>query len=197
MISPWMENGTLRDYVLKHLGVDRWATCIQVTEGLHYIHDLGMIHGDLKAMNILVSGEGVIKITDFGNSVLENCSLAFSASGVAGGGTARWMAPELISREDAAAADRSMPADVYALGMTILEVMTGKHPYDEIRPEPAVTLAIIKGRRPRRPVTFSSEQSLGDKRWSMLLGCWKMEPDQRPTAIEVKRTERIVCKGIS
>ncbi|KAG9074474.1 hypothetical protein FS749_013963, partial [Ceratobasidium sp. UAMH 11750] len=117
MISPWMENGTLNDYIRKHSGLDRWSLCLQVAEGLEYIHGVGMVHGDLKANNILVSDEGIVKLSDFGNSVMANHSLAFSATCIEGGGTARWMAPELIKREDGAAADRSMPADIYAFGM--------------------------------------------------------------------------------
>ncbi|KAG9082765.1 hypothetical protein FRC06_004865, partial [Ceratobasidium sp. 370] len=138
MISPWMEKGTLNDHIRRHPALDRWALvrhvptpkepltpfklyqCLQISEGLEYIHEVGMVHGDLKANNILVSAEGVVKLSDFGNSVMANHSLAFSPTSIAGGGTARWMAPELIKREDGTTADRSMPADIYAFGMTIL-----------------------------------------------------------------------------
>ncbi|KAG9126902.1 hypothetical protein FRC07_001447 [Ceratobasidium sp. 392] len=126
MISPWMENGTLNDHIHKHPERDRWELCSGVASGLQYIHSVGMVHGDLKAMhiefqnNILVDANGTVKLTDFGNSVLASHSLAFSGTSIAGGGTSRWMAPELIVQEDRTAADRSMAADIYALGMTIL-----------------------------------------------------------------------------
>ncbi|KAG9109089.1 hypothetical protein FRC07_008368, partial [Ceratobasidium sp. 392] len=118
MISRWMENGTLNDYIRKHPEEDRWDLCCQVAEGLEYIHSVSMVHGDLKANNILVDvNTGWPKLTDFGNSVLASHSLAFSGTSIAGGGTSRWMAPELIVQEDGPAADRSMAADIYAFGM--------------------------------------------------------------------------------
>ncbi|KAG9076975.1 hypothetical protein FRC06_009183, partial [Ceratobasidium sp. 370] len=67
MISPWMENGTLNDHIRRHPELDRWALvrhvptpkepltpfklyqCLQISEGLEYIHEVGMVHGDLKA----------------------------------------------------------------------------------------------------------------------------------------------------
>ncbi|KAG9122903.1 hypothetical protein FRC07_000526 [Ceratobasidium sp. 392] len=126
MISRWMENGTLNDFIRKHPEEDRWFLCYGVALGLRYIHSVGMVHGDLKAMhiefqnNILVDDSGCVKLTDFGNSVLASHSLAFSGTSIAGGGTSRWMAPELIVQEDGTAADRSTAADIYAFGMTIL-----------------------------------------------------------------------------
>ncbi|KAG9098026.1 hypothetical protein FRC06_006900 [Ceratobasidium sp. 370] len=153
MISPWMENGTLNDHIRRHPELDRWAL---ISEGLEYIHGVGMVHGDLKANNILVSAEGVVKLSDFGNSVMANHSLAFSATSIAGGGTARWMAPELIKREDGTTADRSMPADIYAFGMTILEVVTSRKPYSEYKREQGATLAAIGGKHPRRPSELSA-----------------------------------------
>ncbi|CAE6482055.1 unnamed protein product [Rhizoctonia solani] len=96
MISPWMGNGNLSQYVKSRPDVDRWALCIQVAEGLAYIHGIGMVHGDMKATNILVSDDGVVKIGDFGNSVLEECSLRCTATTKVGGGTIRWMARELL-----------------------------------------------------------------------------------------------------
>ncbi|CAE6470757.1 unnamed protein product [Rhizoctonia solani] len=136
MISPWMDNGNLSQYVKSRPDVDRWALCIQVAEGLAYIHGIGMVHGDMKATNILVSDDGVVKIGDFGNSVLEECSLRCTATTKVGGGTIRWMARELLVpghqpgtpvdedvHEGAITTpevDRNTKTDVYSLGMTIL-----------------------------------------------------------------------------
>ncbi|KAG8725010.1 hypothetical protein FRC09_010214 [Ceratobasidium sp. 395] len=216
MISPWMNNGTLDAYIRQNPNVDRWLLCAQASEGLEYIRGARMVHGDLKAAsifsalrdnNILVSTAGVVKLTDFGNSVMTDQSLGFSATCIAGGGTARWMvsyswlalymtkptissmllwkAPELIKREDETVADRSMPADIYAFGM---EVMTGRKPYSEYRQEPGATLAAIEGKHPRRPDELSTQTRLGDERWKMLiLACWKLKPDQRSTAFALRK----------
>ncbi|KAG8796546.1 hypothetical protein FRC12_019053 [Ceratobasidium sp. 428] len=189
MISPWMSNGTLYSYIWKNPGVNRWELCKQVAEGLAYIHRIGMVHGDLKAVNILVSDEGTAKLSDFGNSILSDHSLAFTATTNIGGGTSRWMAPELLLEEDDddGKVDRSMPADVYALGMTILEVVTGQPPYSECKTDAWATKTVIDGTPPRRPPEFSSESRFGDERWVMLLECWRKQPKSRPVAIDIQR----------
>ncbi|KAG8796124.1 hypothetical protein FRC12_004321 [Ceratobasidium sp. 428] len=176
MISPWMEHGTLDEYIRKHPQVDRWSLCLQASEGLEYIHVAGM-------NNMLVSTGGIVKLTDFGNSVMTDQSLGFSATCIAGGGTARWMAPELIKREDETVADRSMPADIYAFGM---EVMTGRKPYSEYRREPRATLAAVQGEHPRRPGEFPEETRHGNERWNVLVACWNMHPGHRPSAGQLK-----------
>ncbi|KAG9094131.1 hypothetical protein FRC06_011122 [Ceratobasidium sp. 370] len=155
MISPWMTNGTLQAYIYNHPDVNRWELCKQVAEGLAYIHEIGMIHGDLKAVNVLISDNGE--------------------------------APELLRGEDSAGnlADRSAPADVFALGMTILEVVTGYLPYVERKSEAYVTLAVVRGILPERPGQLQSDTRFGDERWQLLKECWSMEPELRPTAREI------------
>ncbi|KAF8597063.1 hypothetical protein BDV93DRAFT_527688 [Ceratobasidium sp. AG-I] len=187
MISPWMDNGTLSAYIHKNPSVDRWALCLQVAEGLAYMHSINMVHGDLKGANVFVSDKGIAKLGDFGHSILQHHSLSFTATTNIGGGTARWMAPELLMDDDEHnSADRSMPADVYALGMTILEVVTAKLPYSEYRSEPRVTMVITQGIQPRRPSEMSSSVKFGDARWNMLLASWSMEANSRPTAHQVR-----------
>jgi len=63
--------------------------------GLNYIHTLDIIHRDIKSDNILISGNGAIKLTDFGFSARVDDSLNFAAVG-----SSYWMAPELIKREN-------------------------------------------------------------------------------------------------
>ncbi|KAG8725006.1 hypothetical protein FRC09_010210 [Ceratobasidium sp. 395] len=182
MISPWMVNGTLSDYVQNNPDINRWKLCIQVAEGLAYIHGCNMIHGDLKAKNVLVSEEGLVKLTDFGNSIMLECSVEFTETTNRGGGTYRWMAPELL---DGSEQDSTSQADVYALGMTMLEVMTGKQPFPERAIEANVILHVNQGGKPLRPVEFCSETQFGDKRWNMLSQCWQKDTTARPTAQQV------------
>ncbi|CAE6411010.1 unnamed protein product [Rhizoctonia solani] len=117
MVSKWMPNGNLQEYLSEHPSVDRYQLCVQVSKGMHYLHANNMIHGDLKATNVLVSSEGVAKLTDFDHSIISNCSLVFSATTQTGGGTLRWMAPELLSEDTSM---RNKQTDIYALGMTLM-----------------------------------------------------------------------------
>lgn len=97
------------------------------------------------------------------------------------------MAPELMMGDDEeGSTDRSMPADVYALGMTILEVVTGKMPYSEVKSGNRVMKNVAEGKYPLRPGEMSSSTTCGDARWNMLLSCWNMKAGSRPTALKVR-----------
>ncbi|EUC59180.1 tyrosine kinase catalytic domain protein [Rhizoctonia solani AG-3 Rhs1AP] len=119
MVSLWMENGNLKDYIRANPSSNRYSLCHQVAAGVSHLHMNGMVHGDLKAVNILVSENGIAKISDFDHSILSDSTLVFSETTNRGGGTLRWMAPELLL-EGETPADRSRECDVYALGMTML-----------------------------------------------------------------------------
>ncbi|CAE6452967.1 unnamed protein product [Rhizoctonia solani] len=90
MVSEWMHNGNLRDYMLRHPGFDRYKTCMQIASGLAYMHEWNAIHGDLKAMNVLVSSEGVAQLTDFGVSTISVASIGFTTTTSALALSARW-----------------------------------------------------------------------------------------------------------
>ncbi|CAE6436232.1 unnamed protein product [Rhizoctonia solani] len=117
MVSRWMPEGNLRDYLDRQTCLDRYELCVQIAQGVEYIHSKGMVHGDIKASNILVSSEGVLKLTDFDHSLITDCSLLFTATTRIGGGTPRWMAPELFEHESSH--QRTKRTDIYALGMVI------------------------------------------------------------------------------
>ncbi|CAE6420932.1 unnamed protein product [Rhizoctonia solani] len=114
MVSKWMANGNLQEYLLEKKNADKYRLCTQVSKGVQYLHANNMIHGDLKATNILVSSDGTAMLTDFDHSIISNCSLVFSATTQNGGGTLRWMAPELLIDDNSR---RNKETDMYALGM--------------------------------------------------------------------------------
>src|SRR3954468_953582 len=102
---------------------------LQIAAGLHHIHHLGIIHLDLKPSNILVDDHGMAKIMDFGVAVESHQVLDRQIRG-----TLHYMAPEVL-RQDRV----DSRADLYALGMTLYETVTGalpgygKAPIDVIR----------------------------------------------------------------
>ncbi|KAF8602236.1 WD40 repeat-like protein [Ceratobasidium sp. AG-I] len=187
MVSPWMENGTLKQYIESNPSANRYQLCFQVTEGVSYLHNIGMIHGDIKTANILVSNDSVVKINDFDYSLLANSSLIFSET-KAGGGTVRWMAPELLVPQDGEEDQRNEQTDVYALGMTMLEIISGRMPFSYYKTEPMVIGALTKSEHPRRPDELSEQNELADRMWALLLTSWDYDPTNRPTASSISQS---------
>ncbi|CAE6503473.1 unnamed protein product [Rhizoctonia solani] len=198
MVSPWRKHGNLRDYIKKHEGVDRYALCLQVAKGLSHLHDSSMVHGDVKAYNILVSEDGEIKLSDFDHSILSDCTLAFSTTTNFGGGTLRWMAPELVVPEDdEAPCHRSEKTDVYSLAMTCLEIITGQVPYAECSHDGAIYKAKDKNKHPNRPQELIGG-GRGDAMWALLVQCWNHDPLVRPTAAEfLEKLEELMDQSTS
>ncbi|KEP47642.1 tyrosine kinase catalytic domain protein [Rhizoctonia solani 123E] len=186
MVSPWRQYGNLRDYIKKNPDVDRYALCLQVAKGLTHLHDRDMVHGDLKAGNILVSQDEEIKLSDFDHSILSECTLAFSETTHFGGGTLRWMAPELlvVAEDRGIPCQRSKKTDIYSLAMTFLEIITAQVPYAEYPSDPTIYGVKDKKIYPSRPQELL-ESARGEAMWSLLVSCWTHDPLMRPTAGEV------------
>ncbi|KAG8711022.1 hypothetical protein FRC11_003824, partial [Ceratobasidium sp. 423] len=114
MVSPWMENGDLTRFLHTHPEVDRYSLCAQIADGVAYLHQEKVVHGDLKAANILVSRDHTPKIADFGTARRHEYTLQFTETRRTTSMTIRWTAPELISE----VADKiSTETDVFSLGM--------------------------------------------------------------------------------
>lgn len=96
----------------------------QVLIGTAYAHSEGFIHRDLKPSNIIIDTKGVVKITDFGIAKSVNESMAITKSG-ARVGTIYYMSPEQIKGFDS-----TIKSDLYSLGITFYEMLSGKVPYD-------------------------------------------------------------------
>ncbi|CAE6423622.1 unnamed protein product, partial [Rhizoctonia solani] len=95
IVSKWMERGNLQDYLQKNPRVDGYPLCVQIAQGVKYLHSQNMIHGDLKAINILVSSDHKLKLTDFDYSIMAE-STVFSQTTRLGGGTLRWMVDRFL-----------------------------------------------------------------------------------------------------
>jgi serine/threonine protein kinase len=99
---------------------------LQVCAALVYAHEHGVIHRDVKPDNILLLDNGEVKLLDFGIAMLagERRSIWQNASGPIG--TPDYMAPELLWGEQGSA-----QADIYAVGVTLYELLCGRTPFEE------------------------------------------------------------------
>ncbi|KAL5638734.1 hypothetical protein ACGC1H_003182 [Rhizoctonia solani] len=181
MISPWMHCGDIIEYA-KQRGVNRCSLCLQLSSAVTYMHSMRVVHGDIKGANALVSEDGIVKLTDFGLTIVQDPDVYISIT-EKGGGTERWMAPELLLEDTAV---RSEKADVYALGMTFLEIFTGLPPFSNVRRNCAVVAMIIRGEKVKYPEELSLYTRHSDRVWDILQQCWQWKPSDRPTAEQIK-----------
>lgn len=86
----------------------------ETAQAVAYLHARGIVHGDIKAANILISADHHVLLCDFGLSKLKD---ATTSTDQRGAGTLRWQSPEVLE-----GGPRTFESDVYAYGMTICEV---------------------------------------------------------------------------
>ncbi|KAJ7224795.1 kinase-like domain-containing protein [Mycena rebaudengoi] len=183
MVSPWMENGTVLNYLEEHGRKDVDRLLWEVAQGLEYLHSRNIVHGDLRGANILITQDWYACLADFGLTSFTDTTAATSTSHQAG--TARWMAPELIAPDHFGIRYRRTPAsDVYAFACVCLELYTGQPPFADIR-EMGVVLKIVQGERPTRPATTPP---MSDALWNYVNTWWAENPTTRPTIEVVVRT---------
>ncbi len=96
---------------------------IALADGLGYVHSQGLIHRDVKPANVLISADGRVHLADFGIARLVDASHITNAGEVVG--TPAYFAPEQVTGEPV-----GPPADVYALGLLLLECLTGRREYE-------------------------------------------------------------------
>jgi serine/threonine protein kinase len=145
---------------------------LQILWGLQYLHEQGVIHRDIKAANILTTKDGQVKLADFGVAKLSR-SFGDENAEADVAGSPYWMAPELISSETA-----SSSADIWSLGCTIIELLTGKPPYFDMQPFAAM-YQIVQANHPPFPDNISPELT------DFLLKCFQHNPAERATASEL------------
>lgn len=125
IIMEYVDGRSLKDLIREGpLSVDRALDLLtQTAEAVAHAHRAGIIHRDLKPQNILVARDGRVKVTDFGIARAVSAASVTETGIVLG--TAHYLAPEQ------AAGESTTPAsDVYALGVVVYEMLSGRPPFD-------------------------------------------------------------------
>ncbi|KAG8919266.1 hypothetical protein FRC01_001373 [Tulasnella sp. 417] len=148
LVSEWQPCGNIMEFLREDPDVDRLELIAQGAEALAYLHERRppLIHGDIKPENMLVSQEGIIKLTDFGISTfLSRHPVSDLRTAQLFRGTLRYADPVLLG-------DNPKPTtftDIWAFAWLIFGILTGLRPYHHIQTELRVNLAIMQYDLPR------------------------------------------------
>lgn len=152
---------------------------------------MGLVHGDLKCVNILVDENEKACLADLGLTGLQyEDKSEFIAGTTVFASTRRWTAPEIFDPERFGMSQSRLTkeSDVYAFSMVLWEIFTGTNPFVDLPrglSNHKITSFIVDGHRMQRPVQATS-LGLSDEMWAIMERCWTHEPSGRPSITNVR-----------
>ncbi|KAK0447534.1 kinase-like domain-containing protein [Armillaria borealis] len=182
LVSPWMKNGNINEFLSRNPDRDRVSAMLDVTQGLIYLHSCSppIPHLDIRGSNILV--------TDDERYCLSDCGLALAIESHAPDispsmwmGSLQWHPPETM--DSTLLDDRYITArDIYSLGCTIFEIYAGEPPFSSLPSFAAILSAVLHSRDAlEQPKTMPMDV------WELFKDCILYYPDKRPSADDVGR----------
>jgi len=169
IVMELIEGITLKSYILKkgHLGVkETIGIAIQVAQGIAAAHDQHIVHRDIKPQNMIISRDGKVKVADFG--------IARAVSSQTIGSTAVGSV-HYISPEQARGSYSDARSDLYSLGITMYEMVTGTLPFDG---DNTVTIALAHLEDPVMPPSHSNPEVTASLD-RIILKCTAKRPERR------------------
>jgi len=137
--------------------------------GLQYLHKMHKLHRDIKCGNILLNSQGVGKLADFGVSGQLSDTLAKRKTLI---GTPYWMAPEVIKE-----VGYNEKADIWSMGITVIEMAEGRPPYSNMNPMRAIFYIPMNP-----PAKFTDQSKWPPELNDFLAKCLTVDPAVRPPA---------------
>jgi len=185
IVTEYMCGGSIHDHIRRQDWVETASPWLlhsivkDITLGMIYLHNKGIIHRDLKSRNILTNNNWQVKIADFDLSRIKQRTLYKNDPSSSLIGTPSWMAPELIK-----GTHYDEKVDVYSFGVVLFELLSGEIPFaslygNEMNHVRIVYDVVKHGVRPSLPEYVPSETQ------ALIARCWAQDPKERPSFAEV------------
>lgn len=185
LVSPFMLRNDFLGYIGRNPNSKR-EKAIEVARGLQYLHANNIVHGDVKADNVLVTDDGVAQLNDFGISRMLDIQ-GFTTKILR---NIRFTAPELMPIDEVQSEIHpTCQSDIFSLAMLLLQIFHGpdqdlqsRLPYNHVRLRSGIGYdfrllrRIHDGERPLR----EKYRSMYDQHWALLCQCWVGDPYARP-----------------
>lgn len=176
LVLPFCEKGSIMKEVGKMSEKDAWRLLRDVASGLAWLHNMKppIIHQDIKPDNVMIGENGDFMITDFGvsthlkSTLRKSMSVAFRSAG-----TIAYMAPERFSKDNTPI----MANDIYSLGATVFEMLTGDTPFGDdggLIQMKGAEVPVLKG-------DYSPQLK------EVIARCLRTNPWERPTAEQLEK----------
>eukprot|EP01132_Coremiostelium_polycephalum_P000679 gene679-840_t len=176
ILMEYCSLGSVRDMLEltgKNLSEKQIAYIVtQALKGIHYLHTNQIIHRDIKAANILLNEEAIVKLADFGVSAQLDDVMSKSTDFI---GTPLWMPPEIIQKKP-----YNNKCDIWSLGISIIEMAEGTPPLCNMPPTRAMLMI------PNKPSpTLEKPQNFSKELSNFISLCCKKDPEERPSALDL------------
>lgn len=187
LFMEYMPGGSLAAHIKERKVLnedDSRKFTLQILQAVSYIHSQGIIHRDVKGSNVLLDQFGNIKVADFGLSRRIQITGSKGESNVLSYcGTPYWMAPEVIRGEG-----YERRADIWSLGCTSVEMLTGSPPLGHLNPQ-AASFKIGSG-----PIVLTLPQSVSQDAKDFIKVALTWDPEDRPWSHELLRHRFLLPK---
>lgn len=184
LVLPYCKDGSIMRNVGKFTEEEAWRLIRDVASGLSWLHNMNppVIHQDIKPDNVMIGENGDFMITDFGvsthlkSTLRKSMSAAFSSAG-----TIAYMAPERFGKDNTPI----MANDIYSLGATVFEMLTGDTPFGNdggLVQKKGADVPELKGE-------YSSQLK------KVISKCLRTNAWERPTAEQLEKYAETALKG--
>ncbi|MBQ3824386.1 MAG: serine/threonine protein kinase, partial [Clostridia bacterium] len=179
IVMEYVDGITLKQYMSKRGALD-WRESVfftdQILKGLQHAHEKGIIHRDVKPHNIMLLPDGTIKVADFGIARFQRFDTVTIADKAIG--TVHYISPEQASKNKV-----DEKSDIYSLGITLYEMLTGKLPFEGETP---VEIALKQiNEVPKKPSEYNPSIPKGLE--EIVLKAISKRPENRYSSAEEMR----------
>ncbi len=175
IVMEYVEGGTLKDPIENYGAMtpeQALPILEQTMQAFHDAHSAGVIHRDIKPENVMLTTDGMVKVTDFGIAKLRQPDSGETVTQGGQGGTLKYMSPEQISN----ISEVDARSDLYSLGMTAYELLAGDLPFEETDTDFDIMRKVVEGKIPP-PDELNPEIPSGLAQW--IMGAIEKQQDER------------------